>query len=108
MAFGILTDPRTQVNLHERHKIHIDPNRPPMTKSEVVELSQMIGGIKRSMRTIENATAGISKFEDRSDRPSDSGMMVNSGIKCLHTVKYWLVQAIDVLECARNYAKEGK
>lgn len=103
-----MEDPRTTVNLFERHKIHLDPNRPPMTKSEVVELSQLIGGIKRSMRTIENATTCISKFEDRSDKPSDSGMMVNSGIKCLHTVKYWLVQAIDVLECARNYAKEGK
>ena len=103
-----MTDPRTTVNLFERHKIHLDPNRPPMTKSEVVELSQMIGGIKRSMRTIENATAGISKFEDCSDRPSDSGTMVNSGIKCLHLVKYWLVQAIDLLECARNYGREGK
>ena len=94
------------------HHFHNDPNRPPMVKSEVNELSQTIGGIKRSMRTIENATTVISKFEDRAanwgGKPSDSGTMINAGIKCLHNVKYWLVQAIDVLECARNYAKEGK
>ena len=103
-----MEDPRTTVNLFERHKIHLDPNRPPMTKSEVVELSQLIGGVKRSMRTIENATTCISKFEDYSDKPSDSGTMVNAGIKCLHIVKYWLAQAIDLLECARNYGREGK
>ena len=94
------------------HHFHADPNRPPMNKSEVNELSQTIGGIKRSMRTIENATAAVSKFEDLAanwgGKPSDSGTMINAGIKCLHNVKYWLVQAIDVLECARNYAKEGK
>ena len=83
-----------------------------MVKSEVNELSQTIGSIKRSMRTIENATTVISKFEDLAanwgGKPSDSGTMINSGIKCLHTAKYWLVQALDVLECARNYAKEGR
>ena len=107
-----MIDPRTTVNLFERHKIHLDPNRPPMVKSEVNELSQTIGGIKRSMRTIENATTVISKFEDRAanwgGKPSDSGTMINAGIKCLHSAKYWLVQALDVLECARNYAKEGR
>ena len=94
------------------HHFHDDPNRPPMVKSEVNELSQAIGGIKRSMRTIENATTVISKFEDRAanwgGKPSDSGTMINAGIKCLHSAKYWLVQALDVLECARNYAKEGR
>ena len=107
-----MSDLRESVNISERHKIHIDPNRPPMVKSEVNELSQTIGGVKRSMRTIENATASISKFEDRAanwgGKPSDSGTMINAGIKCLHNAKYWLVQAIDVLECARKYAKEGK
>ena len=94
------------------HHFLADPNSPPMVKSEVNELSQTIGGIKRSMRTIENATTVISKFEDRAanwgGKPSDSGTMINAGIKCLHSAKYWLVQALDVLECARKYAKEGK
>ena len=88
--------------------IHLDPNRPPMTKKEVVELSQAIGGIKRSARTIKNATAFISKFEDRAEKKSDSGLLVDYGLKCLHTATYWLAQAIEVLESARNYAKEGK
>ncbi len=94
------------------HHFHDDPNRPPMVKSEVNELSQTIGAIKRSKRTIENATAAVSKFEDLAanwgGKPSDSGTMINAGIKCLHSVTYWLVQAIDVLECARKYAKEGR
>lgn len=90
------------------YHVHLDPNRPPMTKSEVVELSQTIGGIKRSTKTIENAAAVISKFEDRAEKPSDSGMLVNAGLKCLHQATYWLKQTIEVLESARNYAKEGK
>lgn len=107
-----MIDPRTTVNLSERHKIHLDPNRPPMVKSDVNKLSQTIGGIKRSKRTIENASKVISMFEDCAanwgGKPSDSGTMINAGIKCLHNVTYWLVQALDVLECARNYAKEGR
>lgn len=90
------------------HRVHLDPNRPPMTKKEVIELSQTIGGIKRSTRTIENATATILKFEDRADKPSDSGMLINAGLKCLYQATYWLKETIDVLESARNHAKEGK
>ena len=90
------------------YHVHLDPNRPPMTKMEVVGLSQTIGGLKRSKRTIENAAAVISKFEDRAEKPSDSGMLVNAGLKCLHQATYWLKETIDVLESARNYAKEGK
>lgn len=105
---AIIYDPRTVVNLYERHKIHIDPNRPPMTKSEVVELSQMIGGIKRSTRTIKNATIIISKYEDRSDKKSDSGTMINAGIERLGDATFILEQAIDILESAREFAKEGK
>ena len=107
-----MDDPRTTVNLYERHKIHLDPNRPPMTKTEVNELSQTIGGLKRARRSLENATTILLKYEDRAadwgNKPSDSGMLINSGIKCLQSAKYWLVQAVDVLECARKYAKEGK
>lgn len=94
------------------HHFHADPNRPPMNKSEVNELSQAIGGVKRSMRTIENATAAVSKFEDLAanwgGKPSDSGTMINAGIKCLSQATYWLKETIDVLESARYYAKEGK
>ena len=88
--------------------IHLDPNRPPMTKKEVVELSQSIGGLKRSARTIVNAAASISKLEDRAEKKSDSGTLVNAGLKCLRQATYWLKETIDVLESARNYAKEGK
>ena len=87
---------------------HQDPNRPPMTPSEVVTLSQTIGGIKRSKMTIANARQVLSKYEDRAEKPSDSGMFINAGLKSLSTAAYWLEQAIDLLESGRNYAREGK
>ena len=34
--------------------------------------------------------------------------LINAGLKCLSTAVYWFDQAIDVVESARNYAKEGK
>ncbi|MBQ3749288.1 MAG: hypothetical protein II863_17910 [Kiritimatiellae bacterium] len=103
-----MEDPRTVVNLFERHKIHIDPNRPPMTKSECVALSQAIGSLKRSAKTICYAQSTIGKFEDRSDKPSASGMFVNAGLKDLAQVRYFMDQALEVLGDALRHAKEGK
>ena len=90
------------------YHFHVDPNRPPMTKAEVITLSQTIGGIKRSKNTITNAKDTLARYEDRSNKPSDSGLLINAGLKCLGTSIYWIEQAIDLLESARNYAKEGK
>jgi len=92
----------------KRIHIHIDPDRPPMTKAEVITLSQTIGGIKRSKKTITNAKATLTRYEDRSDKPSDSGLLLNAGLKSLKTAIYWIEQALDMLESARNYAKKGK
>ena len=87
---------------------HHDPNRPPMTPSEVATLSQTIGGLKRSKTTIANAKVTLSRYEDRAEKKSDSGVMLNDGLTDLSRAVYWLEQAIDSLESARNYAKEGK
>ncbi len=95
------------VNLYEKHRWHLDPNRPPMTSAEVATLSQTIGGIKRSKTTIANARLTLSRYEDRAEKKSDSGVMLNAGLKCLESTVYWLEQAIDVLESARKYAKDG-
>ena len=92
----------------KRIHIHIDPDRPPMTKAEVIKLSQTIGGIKRSKTTITNAKATLTRYEDRADKPSDSGLFINAGLKSLKTAIYWIEQALDMLESARNYAKKGK
>ncbi len=94
------------VNLYERHRWHLDPNRPPMTPPEVATLSQTIGGLKRSKTTLANARQTLSRYEDKAEKKSDSGTMINAGLKCLATAVYWLEQAIDVLGSARNYAKE--
>lgn len=96
------------VNLYEKHRWHLDPNRPPMTPPEVTTLSQTIGGLKRSKRTIANAKVTLSRYEDMAEKKSDSGMFLNAGLKSLSTAVYWLEQAIDLLESARNYAKDGK
>ena len=96
------------VNLYEKHRWHLDPNRPPMTPPEVTTLSQTIGGLKRSKRTIANARLTLSRYEDKAEKKSDSGVMLNAGLKSLPVAVYWLEQAIDALESARNYAKEGK
>ena len=87
---------------------HSDPNRPPMTPPEVTTLSQTIGGLKRSKNTIANAKVTLSRYEDKADKKSNSGVMLNSGLTDLSRAVYWLEQAIDALESARNYAKEGK
>lgn len=96
------------VNLYEKHRWHLDPNRPPMTPPEVTTLSQTIGGLKRSKTTIANARLTLSRYEDRAEKKRDSGVMLNAGLKSLSVAVYWLEQAIDMLESARNYAKEGK
>lgn len=96
------------VNLYEKHRWHLDPNRPPMTPPEVATLSQTIGGLKRSKRAIENARLTLSRYEDKAEKKSDSGMFLNAGLKSLSTTAYWLEQAISLLESGRNYAKEGK
>ena len=96
------------VNLYEKHRWHLDPNRPPMTSAEVATLSQTIGGLKRSKTTIANARLTLSRYEDRAEKPSDSGTMINAGLKCLSSAVHWLEQAIDMFESGRNYAKAGK
>lgn len=56
------------INLFERHRWHIDPNRPPMTLAEVATLSQTIGGLKRSKTTIANAKVTLSRYEDKAEK----------------------------------------
>lgn len=87
---------------------HSDPNRPPMTPPEIATLSQTIGGLKRSKRTIANARLTLSRYEDRAEKKSNSGELLNAGLKTLSDIVYWLEQAIETLESARNYAKDGK
>ena len=96
------------VNLYEKHRWHLDPNRPPMTPPEIATLSQTIGCLKRSKTTLANALRTLSRFEDKAEKKSDSGTLINAGLKCIGSAGYWLEQAIGVLESARNHAKEGK
>lgn len=90
------------------HHVKADPDRPPMTLPEAKDLSQKIGSVKRAKRTINIAAAGIAKYEDHADIKSNSGLMINSALKCLANVEFWLRESLDSLESALKYAKEGR
>ena len=96
--------------LFERTRIHIhlDPNRPPITKTECRNISDAKGAILRATNTIKRQSAVLAKYEDKSDKPSDSGVLINASLKCLASAAYWLDEGIPMLERALAYAKEGK
>ena len=96
--------------LFERTRIHIhlDPNRPPITKAECLSISSAMGAIRRATNTIKMQSAVLAKYEDRSDKPSDSGVLINASLKCLVSAAYWLDEGIPMLDRALVYAKEGK
>ena len=96
------------VNLFEKHRFRIDLDRPPMTKAEVNTLSNLIGSLKRSLTTVKNADATRAKFEDKSEKPCNSGTLINAAGKCLALAVHWMSEGIEELELARNHAREGK
>ena len=50
----------------------------------------------------------LEKYEDKSDNPSDSGVLIVASLKCFALAAYWLEQGVGELESALTYAKEGK
>ena len=95
-------------NLYEKHRFRIDLDRPPMTKAELNALSNLIGSLKRSLTTVKNADAMRAKLEDKSEKPSNSGVLINAAGKCLALAVHWMCEGIEDLELARNHAREGK
>lgn len=79
-----------------------------MTKAEINTLSNQIGALKRSLTTVKNADATRAEFEDKSEKPCYSGLLINAAGKCLALAVYWMSEGIEVLELARNHAREGK
>lgn len=90
------------------HHVHLDPNRPPITKAECLNISSAKGALLRALNTIKRQYAVLAKYEDRSDKPSDSGLLINASLKCLGSSAYWLDEGVGVLESALKHAKEGK
>lgn len=89
-------------------RAHIDLNRPPVTKGECCDISSAKGAIRRALNTVKRQSTVLAKFKDRSDKPSNSGMLINASLKCFASAAYWLGQGVDILESALKYAKEGK
>lgn len=90
------------------HHVHLDPNRPPITKAECLNISSAKGALLRALNTVKRNSAVLAKCEDRSDKPSDSGMLINASLKCFGSALYWLDQGVGMLNSALTYAKEGK
>ena len=94
--------------LFNQIRIHLDPNRPPITKAECLNISDAKGALRRALNTVKRQSAVLAKYEDRSDKPSSSGMLINASIKCFASAAYWLDQGVGVLESALKHAKEGE
>ena len=90
------------------YHVHLDPNRPPLTKAECLNLSDAKGAIIRALNTLKRQSTVLAKYKDKSDKPSDSGMLIDASLKCFASAAYWLDQGVDVLGSALKYAKEGK
>ena len=99
---------RTALLDHRGIRIHLDPDRPPITKAECLNISSAKGALLRALNTLKRQSAVLAKYEDKSDIPSDSGMLINASLKCFASAAYWLDQGVGVLENALKHAKEGK
>ena len=94
--------------LFERRRVHLDPNRPPMTKAECLNVANAKGALYRALNTLKRQSEVLAKYKDNSDKPSDSGMLIGASLKSIGLAEYWLEQGVGVLESALAYAKEGK
>ena len=67
-----------------------------MTHEDCVNLSQLIGSVKRAKGTVTAAAAQIAQL---SGRYAGTVAMVNgAGVKSLVQARYWLEQAIETFE----------
>jgi len=96
------------INLYERHRWHLDPNRPPITTTECMTISAAKGALKRAFNTVRRQMAVLARYADHADKPSDSGMLINASLKCFASAAHWLNEGVGVLESALKHAKEGE
>ena len=96
------------INLYEKHRWHLDPNRPPITSTERASISDAKGALKRALNTVRRQMAVLAKYADHSDKPSNSGMLINASLKCFAAAAQWLNDGVDEVESALKYAKEEK
>lgn len=96
--------------LFERRHIHIhlDPNRPPLTKAECLNIANAKGALYRALNTLKRQSEVLAKYKDCSDKPSNSGILIGASLKCFCFAEHWLEEGVGELESALTYAKEGK
>lgn len=96
------------INLYERHRWHLDPNRPPITTTERTTISDAKGALKRALNTVQRQMAVLARYADHADKPSTSGMLINASLKCFASAAHWLNEGVGEIESALAYAKKGE
>lgn len=72
-----------------------------MTKEDTVDLSQLVGGLKRALSTIRSNQAQIFAIEQRYAGHSEEAIL-RAGGKSLMQGRYWLEQGIGTLEILKK------
>ncbi len=67
------------------------------TKEDGNRLSQLLGAIKRARTTVLGSTGQIIKLGECDDCHVITALN-KAAVKCLHQSRYWLDQAVDILE----------
>lgn len=77
-----------------------------MTHEDSVALSQLVGAIKRARSTVLSSAGQIDTIAKRNAGTS-SERLCSGGIRFLFQGRYWLDQAVDVLESVVRLNKEA-
>ena len=78
-----------------------------MTHEDSVELSQLIGAMKRAKSTVTSSSGQVQGIGSKYAGTTDE-MIVGAGVKCLFQALYWLEQAIETFELPVRKSREGK
>ena len=75
------------------------------TKDDGNRLSQLLGSIKRARTTVLGSTAQIVKLGECEDCHAITALN-RAAVKSLHQSRYWLDQAVDILEHSIRRVRE--
>ena len=78
-----------------------------MTHEDSVNLSQLVGGVKRARQTVWSNSGQICELAKRIAGTSDE-TLCTAGVKSLLSAVYWLDQAIETIEHITKRRKESR
>lgn len=77
-----------------------------MTHEDSVNLSQIVGAIKRARQTVNSTSGQIYELAKRNAGTS-AEMLCTAGVKSLFSAVYWLDQAVETIEHVTKRRKEA-